>query len=484
MSKDIKTPDTTDAPNDSGCPKSKKVLTRRGLLKVAGVGALGGAMLYGLDALKLFPTRKEPLPEPPSDKMTYRTNPRNGDRLSLLGFGCMRFPMAPDADSPRSTDIDEAAAFRMVDYALAHGVNYFDTAWPYHGGMSEVVIGKALARHPRNSFFLCDKMPSFLNPTLADAKKIFETQLQRCQVAYFDYYLLHSLRSVESYQEVYEKNGVLDYLLEQKAAGRIRNLGWSFHGDQACLEYLLSRKTTWDFALVQLNYHDILAEYKPQSFLLRDPTHPPASPRWVLEKMRPTGIPLVIMEPLLGGRLARLNKKALTILQETHPQASAASWAFRFAGGLPNVMTVLSGMTYMEHLQDNLRTYAPFAPLSEQEVATLQRALAIFVNQANLRCTACGYCMPCPYGVDIPAVFSHYNRCVDDEYIPKGERNADYEKARRAFLVGYDRSVPELRQALRCTGCNKCAPHCPQEIAIPQEMARLGKFIEQLRRQA
>jgi len=484
MSKDEKTlPGTGARHEDAGAPAPRNILSRRNILKAAGVGVIGGAVLYGMDALRLFPERNTHLPEPPTDQMTYRINPRNGDRISLLGFGCMRFPVMPTADTPRSPEIDEAAAFRMVDYAIAHGVNYFDTAWPYHGGMSEVVAGKALKRHPRQSFYLCDKMPGYLTPTLDKAKEIFRTQLERCQVEYFDYYLLHSLRSVESYKQTYEEEGVLDFLLEQRAAGRIRNLGWSFHGDKETLEYLLSRKTTWDFALVQLNYHDILHEYKPQTFLLRDPTHPPAEPRWVLEKMAATDIPLMVMEPLLGGRLARLNKKALTVLQEERPQASAASWAFRYAGALPHVLTVLSGMTYMEHLQDNLRSYAPLEPLSEREMGTLRRALAIFATQENIPCTACGYCMPCPYGVDIPSVFTHYNRCVDDEHVPKDGQNAEYAKARRDFLVGYDRSVPELRQAIRCTGCNECMKHCPQEINISQEMARLGKFVEQLRRQ-
>jgi len=199
-------------------------------------------------------------------------------------------------------------------------------------------------------------MPGYLNPTREKAEEIFRTQLERFQVEYFDYYLLHAVRSVPSYKQAYEDAGVLDFLLKQREAGRIRNLGWSFHGDKETLEYLLSRKVYWDFALVQLNYHDILYEYKPQKFLLQDPSHPPAAPRWVLEQMATTDLPLMVMEPLLGGRLARLNKKALTVLQEERPQASAASWAFRYSGGLRNVMTVLSGMTYMEHLQDNLRT--------------------------------------------------------------------------------------------------------------------------------
>jgi predicted aldo/keto reductase-like oxidoreductase len=435
-----------------------------------------------MNALGLFPEKAAPLPEIPADKLTYRINPRNGDRISLLAFGCMRFPVLPEATRPGGPEINEAAATALVDYAMAHGVNYFDTAWRYHGGKSEVLIGKALKRYPRKSFFLADKMPGAIDPSPEQAKEIFRTQLERCQVDYFDYYLLHSVRSVASYKRTYEEHGVLDFLLEQKAAGRIRNLGWSFHGDKEVLDYLLASPIDWDFAMVQLNYHDLLYGYVPRAAILKS-VSTPAEPRWVFDKMLKTTIPLMVMEPLLGGRLARMNRKALTVLQEERPQASAASWAFRYAAALPNVLTVLSGMTYMEHLRDNLLTYSPFAALSERETEVLQRALALFVTQENIRCTACGYCMPCPYGVDIPAVFTHYNHCVDDEHIPKGARNADYEKARRAFLVGHDRSVPELRQAMRCTGCNSCTPHCPQEIDIPKELARLGKFVEQLRTQ-
>jgi predicted aldo/keto reductase-like oxidoreductase len=473
----------TNIPQTADTAASRKPWSRRGLLKAAGAGALGGAVLYGMDKLKLLPRLQDSLPEPPADAMTYRVHPGNGDRISLLGFGCMRFPVLPEASRPSGPEIDEAAAFHLVDYALAHGVNYFDTAWFYHGGRSEVIIGKALKRHPREKFYLADKMPGMLEPSIEQAREIFRTQLERCQVEYFDYYLLHSVRSKEAFQTAYEANGLLDFLLKEKAAGRIRNLGWSFHGDREGLEYLLSLGICWDFALVQLNYHDLLHGYAPRSFVLKNLKNPPAEPRWVLEKMSKTAIPLMVMEPLLGGRLARLNKKALTILQEEKPQASAASWAFRYVAALPNVLTVLSGMSYLEHLQDNLRSYGPFETLSEREMAALKRALEIFVTQENIRCTACGYCMPCPYGVDIPAIFTHYNYCVDDEYVPKGARSAEYERARRAFLVGYDRSVPELRQAIRCTGCGKCTPHCPQEIAIPEEMARLGKFVETLRTQ-
>ncbi|MDR2488273.1 MAG: aldo/keto reductase [Desulfovibrio sp.] len=460
-------------------PAMRRVYSRRAVIRGAAVGAAAAALAYGLDKAGLVGSQDPGLPEPDAARLSYRIHPGSGDAVSLLGFGCMRFPMSPEAAGPHGPQIDEAAAFRLVDYALAHGVNFFDTAYPYHQGVSEEVIGKALKRRPRDSFFLADKMPGYRNPTLDEAEKIFETQLARCQVDYFDYYLLHNLSNVEHYRKIYESNGVVDYLLEMKRVGRIRNLGWSFHGDMPMLEYLLSRDLHWDFAMVQFNYHDLLNNVP--SLISQMRVAEPAPPQWLLETLVRTGIPLIIMEPLLGGRLARLNKKALTILQEEKPQASAASWAFRYVAALPNVLTVLSGMTYMEHLQDNLRTYSPFTPLSERETVALGRALNIFITQENIPCTACYYCMPCPYGVEIPAVFTHYNHCVDDEYIPKGARNADYEKARRAFLVGHDRSVPELRQAIRCTGCGICVPLCPQRINIPEQMSRLGKFVEGLR---
>ena len=348
---------------------ANRIFSRRGLL-TSMAAAVGG--MAGLGAWATFGDNKHGArpgpgisnagkPEPPLDRMTCRTNPNSGDKVSLLGFGCMRYPVMPGETSPRSPNINEAVAFEMVDYAIAHGVNYFDTAWGYHSGASETFTGKALKRHPREKYFIATKMPSYLNPTLAQARDIFFKQLEKCQVEYIDYYLLHTLQTVPGYQQTYEKEGVLDFLLEQKRLGRIRNLGWSFHGDKAMLEYVLSRGVPWDFAMVQLNYHDMLYQYVPPPWLTsRLPAPAPAA--WMYEKMQASGLPLIIMEPLLGGRLARLNRKALRILQAQDPQASAASWAFRYVGGLPNVLTVLTGMTYMEHLQDNLRTFAPHVP--------------------------------------------------------------------------------------------------------------------------
>jgi len=413
--------------------------------------------------------------------MTYRVHPPSGDKVSLLGFGCMRFPVLPTATAPSGSEIDEAEVFRQVDYAIAHGVNYFDTAWRYHGGNSEVVTGKALKRHPRKSFFLADKMPGVLKPSLDEAKNIFKTQLERCQVEYFDYYLLHSISTLALYKQVYEENGVLEYLLQEKAAGRIRNLGWSFHGTEEAMDHILAQNPKWDFAMVQLNYHDILHQYIPASITRRNLDGTPAQAKWVLDKVSAAAIPTIIMEPLLGGRLARMNRKAIAIMRAALPNASPASWAFRYAAQLPNVFTVLSGMTAMDHLRDNLVTYSPCEPLSDSETRVLQNALDIFVNQLNIPCTNCGYCMPCAYGVDIPGIFTHYNNCADDETVPSNDGTRQDEKKRKIFLAGHDRAIPDLRQAIRCTGCGQCTPHCPQRIDIPAQLAEFGRMIEQLR---
>lgn len=465
-------------------------LTRRQLL--TGMAAAAGGMA-GLGALATY-QHTHPVPtkmgagisvagraEPDREKMTYSHVSRSGDAVSLLGFGCMRYPVQANENSPRSPNIDEKAAFALVDYALDHGVNYFDTAWGYHNGASQIVTGKALQRHPREKFFLATKMPGYMYPTLTKAKEIFATQLKNCQVEYFDYYLLHNLSLVPNYQRAYEKEGVLDYLLEEKKQGRIRNLGWSFHGDKAMLEYVLSRDVPWDFCMIQVNYHDLLHELVP-SAVIRKNVPQPAPAAWMLEKVVASGLPFVVMEPLLGGRLARLNRTSVTILQAARPADTMASWAFRYVAGLPHVMTILSGMTYMEHLQDNLHTFSPYAPLSADEQRILKKALDAFVVADNIRCTTCGYCMPCPYGVDIPAVFKHHNDCLDDHAVPTDVRHAQYAENRHRYLASLARRIPELRTASHCIGCGQCVQQCPQFIDIPEEMAKLAKYAEGLRK--
>lgn len=459
----------------------KKIFTRRHVLQ--GAGALLGlsAVSYALNRLDMPGGASENMPPEAFGSLTRNRHPATGVEVSALGMGCMRLPMLASATSPRGPEIDEQAAFRLIDYALAAGINYFDTAWFYHSGASESVLGKALARHPRESWHLATKMPGRIIESLDHAKLVFAEQLKKCRTDYFDFYQLHAVMSVPSYKKVYEDMGVLDFLLEQREKGVIRHLGWSFHGDMEALDYLLARNAGWDYAMLQLNYHDLLHRLviPGKRAAMTGLKNAPAPADIMYQKVRDAGIPIVVMEPLLGGRLARLSKKARKPLNDARPDMSAAAWAFRYAGNLPGVLTVLSGMTYMDHLQENLKTFSPLEPFTSGEEKALQEAVQLFLNQESISCTTCGYCMPCPYGVDIPGVFAHYNRSLDDEFFPGG-REGDKDMV-RAYLASYDRAVPRLRQAARCTGCGKCAPACPAMIDIPAELARLGSLEETLR---
>ncbi len=450
-------------------------MDRRKALELLGAGAaaLGlGALAQACSSKKTVPTID--LNDPSVGKMTYRTNPRNNDKISLLGYGCMRFPIIGDDKAM----IDEEMSQILVDEAIRRGVNYFDTAWPYHGGNSETFIGKALKKYPRDSFFLASKFPTFKEPTLEEGKEIFETQLKKCQVDYFDYYMLHSLMKLDVFKKVYEDGGMLDYLLEQKKAGRIRNLGWSFHGDKELFEYVMSKDVDWDFILIQLNYVDWIFEPEKR----RDGvTGEMPNAKWMYDLLAERNIPIIVMEPLLGGRLARTNRDATAILKAARPADSPAKWAFRFAGSLPNVITVLSGMTFMEHLVENARTFSPLDPVTDSEMKVLENAARAIREKYTISCTTCGYCMPCPYGIDIPRAFAHYNKCVNEENIPEDSMDPNYAKARKAFLIGYDRTAERLRQADKCIGCKQCVPLCPQSIDIPGELLRISKILQSTR---
>lgn len=453
--------------------KNRRDINRRSFLKLAGTGAIAStATLYGCTA------RQTNVPiaigEVPTDKMTYRTNPNAGDRVSLLGYGCMRWPTIPKADGS-GDEIDQEAVNELVDYAIAHGVNYFDTSPVYCQGMSERATGIALKRHPREKYFLATKLSNFSNYTRENSLAMYNQSFKELQVDYFDYYLLHSVGGGSGIPLVHERyidNGMLDFLIEERKAGRIRNLGWSFHGDVKVFDYMLTLDVKWDFVQIQMNYADwkhaqgrnVNAEY-------------------LYNELEKRNIPVVIMEPLLGGRLSRLNDHLVGLLKQRRPDKSTASWAFRFAGSYPLVLTALSGMTYMEHLQDNIRTYSPLEPCSEEEFALLEETAQIMLKYPTIPCNDCKYCMPCPYGLDIPAILLHYNRCVNEGNIPKSSQDTNYREARRAFLIGYDRSVPKLRQASHCTGCKQCNPHCPQGIDIPKELVRIDQFIEQLKQE-
>ena len=419
--------------------------------------------------------------------MTCRKSPQ-GEDVSLLGYGCMRWPTTTDAEG--KTVIDQEQVNALVDYAIAHGVTYFDTAPVYGQGESERVTGIALSRHPRSSYTIATKLSNHRGDySRAEALRMYHHSLEMLRTDYLDYYLLHfvgspngNLSSMDVVQERFFKNGVLEFLLKEREAGRIRNLGFSFHGDQQVFDYLLSlmdaqqpgERRLWDFVQIQMNYVDWNNAHT------RSAREVNAS--YLYGELDRRGIPVVIMEPLLGGRLADLPQHAADQLLARAPGSSLASWAFRFCGTHPRVLTVLSGMTYLEHLQDNLATFCPLEPLSDSDLALLDEIAGDYVKYPLVPCTDCKYCMPCPYGVDIPGVFAHYNKCVNEGFVEEDRQSPAYRKARRAYLVSLDRSLDKLRQADHCIGCAQCVKECPQRIGIPGQMRRIEKYTEELRR--
>ena len=422
-------------------------------------------------------------------EMTYRINPNTGDKVSILGYGMMRLPVEEGGtlrEHPNSP-VDQELINQEIDYALEHGVNYFDTAPVYCKGMSEHATGIALARHPRNSYYIATKLSNFSPSTWSTeaSKAMFENSLKELQTDYIDYLLLHSiggdtndLNSHELFNARFVDNGILDWLVEQKNAGCIRNLGFSYHGDVDIFDMLLKwhdeGRYHWDFVQIELNYLDW--KYADELNTRNTDAH------YLYEELHRRGIPAVIMEPLLGGRLASLPDHIVKQLKEREPETPVARWAFRFAGTPEGILTVLSGMTYMEHLVQNVATYSPLRPISEEEDAFLMKIAEEIVELPLVPCTTCNYCMPCPYGLNIPVIFDFYNKCVTEGKIPVGNTEArEYQEARKRFLIGYDRNVPSLRQASHCIGCNQCVEHCPQKIDIPTQLHRIDDFVEQLK---
>jgi len=471
-----------DKNNNHNNNNSNKI-NRRDFFKLAGAGTLASAAaLYGCSGKNnSSDSESAALGEIPTDKMVYRTNPTTGDRVSLLGYGCMRWPTRKRADG-NGDEIDQEAVNELIDYAIAHGVNYFDTSPAYVQGMSERATGIALKRHPREKFFLATKLSNFSPSTHSreESLAMYHRSFRELQVDYIDYLLLHGIGmgGMEALRSSrYLDNGMLDFLLKEREAGRIRNLGFSYHGDIKVFDYLLSRhdELKWDFVQIQLNYVD----WKHAKEVNTRNT----DAEYLYGELVKHGIPAVIMEPLLGGRLSKLNDHLMARLKQRRPQDSVASWAFRFAGTFPDVLTVLSGMTYMEHLQDNLRTFSPLDPCTEEEMALLEDTAQMMLTYPTVPCNDCKYCMPCPYGLDIPAILLHYNRCINEGNVPKSSQDENYREARRAFLIGYDRSVPKLRQASHCTGCNQCNPHCPQGIDIPKKLQEIDLFVENLKQE-
>ncbi|MDD3913574.1 MAG: aldo/keto reductase [Bacteroidales bacterium] len=460
--------------------EDKNNISRREFFKVAG----GGAAITAAVALTGCNRGSNErggiaVDDKPTGSMTYRINASTGDKISILGYGCMRWPTINN-ESARENDgaIDQETVNELVDYAIEHGVNYFDTSPSYCKGQSEHATGIALSRHPRNSYYIATKLSNFAQATWSreGAMKMYYNSFKELQVDYIDYMLLHAVGQggMENLNSRYIDNGMLDFLLEEREAGRIRNLGFSYHGDVEVFDYLLSQndKYHWNFVQIQMNYVDWQHA--------KDVNKNNTNAEYLYNELLKLNIPVVIMEPLLGGRLANLPNHLAVKLKQHHPNSSVASWAFRYAGSFSQTLTVLSGMTYMEHLQDNVRTFSPLEVLSEKEIDLLEDTARMMIEYPLVPCTSCKYCMPCPYGIDIPSIFAHYNKCVNEDKITETSQNENYRKARREFLIGLDRKVPKLRQAAHCVGCSQCSPHCPQNINIPKELQRIDKYTNKL----
>ena len=370
-----------------------------------------------------------------------------GERLSRLGFGAMRLPCV-DGDNARP---DQAAVDQMVDYALEQGVNYFDTAWGYHAGQSEVVLGRSLARHPRDSFYLADKFPGYDLSNMGKVKEIFERQLEKTGAGYFDFYLFHNVceMNVDGYLD--PANGILDYLLEQKEAGRIRRLGFSAHGAIPCMErFLEAYGEHMEFCQIQLNFLDW--EFQDA--------------RGKVELLTRWGLPVWVMEPVRGGKLAQITEAEAARLHELRPDESKVAWAFRFVQGVPEVFVTLSGMSNLDQLRENVATFSEERPLGEEERQALQEVVDDLLGRGTVPCTACRYCTShCPMGLDIPKLLELYNEAIvtggSGGFIP-------------SMFVG---TLPEDKRPSACVRCGSCAAVCPQQIDIP---GTLADFAEKL----
>ena len=446
-------------------------MKRRDFIKISGAGALTlGAAAVGCAPKKTASSSPEEGPE----EMVYRENPANGDKVSLLGFGCMRWPMI-DKDGGRV--IDQDAVNEMVDYALEHGINYFDTSPAYLMGQSEKAAGIALSRHPRNSYYIATKLSNFNNATPEASIQMYKDSFEQLKTDYFDYYLLHAIGSggVAAFEQRYVQNGMMEFLVKEKEAGRIRNLGFSFHGAPGEFDELISLHDSgryhWDFVQIEMNFVDWNHADGRRN----------ANASYLYEELDKRGIPIVIMEPLLGGRLANVPDAIAKQMKEREPDKSVASWAFRFCGTYPRVLCTLSGMTNMDPLLDNVKTFTHFKPLTEEELDFLERMATQMMEYPTVNCTDCKYCMPCPWGIDIPGIFKHYNTSVTEGRYPQTKEQEDYQKLKRAYLVSYDRAIPTLRQAEHCIHCGECLSHCPQSIPIPRELQRINRYIEKLK---
>lgn len=372
--------------------------------------------------------------------MEMRKMDKLGIETSLLGFGCMRFPCNADGS------IDEVQTEAMIDKAMAAGVNYIDTAYPYHDGKSELVVGKIMKKYDRSSFYLATKLPVWFVKTVEDVDKYLNEQLDKLQTEYIDFYLLHAMNK-QRFDEMVAI-GAIERLEQLKAEGKIKYLGFSFHDGYEVFEEMINYKD-WDFAQIQLNYMDADEQAGMKGYALAE------------EK----GIPLIIMEPIKGGSLAVLPGDITAKFRAMDPEASTASFALRWVGSLPNCKVILSGMSNMEQVEDNLKTFGEFVPLSEEEKACVQEVRAALEARVQNGCTGCSYCMPCPAGVDIPGCFRAWNTYY--AYQNYGVVRWNWEEG-----------ISDAQKPKNCIGCGMCESVCPQQISIREDLARAQEDLD------
>lgn len=372
--------------------------------------------------------------------MEKRKMERLGAETSLLGFGCMRFPTTKDGK------INEPEAEKMIDRAIAAGVNYIDTAYPYHNGESEPFVGKVLKKYDRGSFYLATKLPCWAVKSLEDVDRLFEEQLSRLQTDYIDFYLLHALNRGSFHNMV--ELGCVKCLEQLKAEGKIRNLGFSFHDGYDAFEEIINYRE-WDFCQIQLNYMDTQDGPGMRGYELAEKKE----------------IPLVIMEPVKGGSLACFAEDITETFRKLDPDASVASFALRWVGTLPHVKVILSGMSSMEQVEDNLKTFGDFTPLSQAEKKTIEDIVSLIRSRVQNGCTACRYCMPCPAGVDIPGNFRAWNT---------------YHMYQNYKVVSglWEKELGESKQAKNCIKCGKCEQACPQKLSIRQDLEKVQADLD------
>ena len=405
------------------------------MLAGAGVAASSSLVAAPLRMAGVLPGEQKFVEPAAGDQVIHRTwKSLGGESISLLGMGCMRFPRKGGG---RRAPLDQEQINQMIDYALAHGINYFDTAPAY--GDSERATGEALSKHKRESYFL-----------------------------------LHSIADLADFNKRFKDNGLLDWLIEQKKKGVIRHLGFSFHGSNQALRDLLALPYKWEFVQIQLNYVDW------KEMPLEDSSEPCDS-ETLYKMLEEKNIPVVIMEPIRGGALANVSDGLKKRIQQRFPQYTPAAAALTFASTPAAVMCSLSGMSNMQQLMENVYTFSHFKPMTAEDNAYMLEMARLYNANPHIPCTACRYCMPCPRGVEIPGVFGVYNAMSDELMLPdpKNKKGKEYKEQRKAFLKRYA-TLAEGTDASVCVACNVCVPKCPQRIRIPDQLRKIHKLVKDL----